>query len=173
MKNFKNRQFLTSFDSVQEKFPVKIELNRETDNGNRYLLRFPTTLQNLPAIQTPTRSIGLWEAECYEFFLASDSREDYYEFNFSCHYQWNCFYLTHYRSDIAESDHFSITMHYQYDQHRKIWLEIEIIQKTETNFNLMQMTAVREEKGKLKYFALKHSEGKADFHDKKVFSAID
>jgi hypothetical protein len=69
----------------------------------RYDLRGPLADLAIPGpADTPGRRHGLWEATCFEFFLAVQDAPGYWEFNLSPAGHWNVYRFAVYRQGMAE-----------------------------------------------------------------------
>lgn len=118
-----------------------------------------------PASDSNERSLNLWESTCFELFIKHPNEDAYLEFNFSPSGKWDAFEFDSYRlpkilrrledvgCSITQSEH-NLTIDLQLP---KEWINTEIIGNA---------TAVIELKDEsIHFFAYKHCETKADFHD--------
>ena len=119
------------------------------------------------------RFMDLWEHTCFEFFLGIKNTPEYWEFNLSPAGDWNIFHFSRYRYNIAEEVNFSslpATIIREPDC-LKLALEVELAKIINPNTNLdIGITAVIEEQSQISYWALRHSETKADFHNRAGFT---
>ena len=68
-----------------------------------YTLRGPLAGLVIPAPDPrPARRDGLWEATCFEFFLAAPGTPAYWEFNLSPAGHWNVYRFADYRTGMTE-----------------------------------------------------------------------
>jgi len=123
------------------------------------------------------RIIGLWEATCFELFIKATNSDEYLEFNFAPSGDWDCFYFTHYRSELTQytsisSSDIEISVHQrqgQYQQNIKIntaHFPSCLQQAVQSKIGL---NAVMKIGGKLSYWGLKHPQHKPDFHNEEGF----
>jgi hypothetical protein len=69
----------------------------------RYELRGPLGELVIPTpAALPARRQGLWEATCFEFFLAAQEAPGYWEFNLSPAGHWNAYRFAAYREGMTE-----------------------------------------------------------------------
>jgi hypothetical protein len=69
----------------------------------RYDLRGPLAELAIPGpAETPARRPRLWEATCFEFFLAVPEAPGYWEFNLSPAGPWNVYRFAAYRQGMTE-----------------------------------------------------------------------
>ncbi len=55
-----------------------------------------------PPISSPRRRDGLWQATCFEFFVAVSGSHQYWEINLSPSGDWNVYAFTEYRHGMRE-----------------------------------------------------------------------
>jgi hypothetical protein len=136
----------------------------------------------IPAPHPPQRRFELWEATCFEFFLAPTDAEHYWEFNLSPSGDWNVFRLDGYRSGLRDETTFE-TLPFQVTQ-REGWLELELaidlsrilepnqdaIAAITTVLQDRSRSVSGRESGTMSYWALCHNGKEADFHRRDGFT---
>jgi hypothetical protein len=121
----------------------------------------------------PQRRLELWEATCFEFFLAPLGEPYYWEFNISPSGDWNVFRLDSYRQGlrneevvldlpvVMERKSDCITLNLQFD--------VEQLVPAGQSFEAAITTVVQDQNHHLSYWALQHSGQAADFHRRADF----
>ena len=134
----------------------------------RYLIKGAGDLL-LPDPVEPQRADRLWQTTCFEAFvgLASGS---YLEFNFSPSGAWAAYRFDSQRDGMHEEPaEVEVRM-----EDGEEWIAVEAAVKCDalTGGAALSLTAVIEETGGRKsYWALAHSAGPPDFHDRSCFLA--
>lgn len=122
----------------------------------------------IPGPRVPRRADGLWMHTCFEAFLMQ--KKGYYEFNFAPSTEWAVYRFSGYRDGMsvirpARPPKISVTL----DAHG-LWLSAAIdpsglSEGFEGANPILALSAVIEEQdGRLSYWALKHPQGRPDFH---------
>lgn len=123
------------------------------------------------------RVIGLWESTCFELFIKAIDSDEYLEFNFSPSGDWNCFYFTHYRSELTQytaisSSDIEISVHQRQGQYQQN-IQINTAQfpscLQQAEQSKIGLNAVLKTGDSLSYWALYHPRYQADFHDELGF----
>jgi hypothetical protein len=142
------------------------------ENGRwhfRYLIDGATDVV-LPDPKEPGRAEDLWKTTCVEAFVGLP-RGAYLEFNFSTSGQWAAYRFDAPREAMrAEPAEIEVYVDLGED-----WLAIEaaVQCKTLEPSLTLGLAAVIEEQGGVKsYWALRHPEGAANFHDRPCFTAL-
>jgi hypothetical protein len=125
------------------------------------------------ALAAPARRHRLWEATCFEFFLALKDSPPYWEFNLSPAGDWNVYRFTNYRQDLAAEPAFASL---PFVVHRspgalQLTLEVDLARLVPANRPLEVAIAavLRTAAGRLTYWALTHPGPQADFHRRDGF----
>ncbi|WP_260484042.1 DOMON-like domain-containing protein [Sphingomicrobium flavum] len=135
------------------------------DDGNVWHIDYRVTGDiaklALPAPQTPQRKDGLWEATCFELFVASPGKP-YREFNFSPSGCFAAYTFEAYRSGRRDGAA-TISINTEHDED---YLLSACLAANLTDARLLAPTAIIvEEGGRKSYWALGHPDGDPDFHD--------
>lgn len=138
----------------------------------RYAISGAIGLLNVPGVQTPERRDELWRYTCCELFIGSALRTEYDEFNFSPSSEWAAYRFQAYRQGMTplalgvmptirtRCDEAILTLDVQF----------ELADVADRHDMMLALSAVVEESnGHRSYWALKHPEGKPDFHDRVGF----
>lgn len=140
----------------------------------------------LPAMtENASRAMNLWEQSCFEIFIRPLNTEAYLEFNLSSNGDWNAFVFKDYRLPLMEDgaltpapmDKAPICASTGIPRNDSAWrLDVQIdLSHLPREFHLPanRMIALscilKDLKGNLHYFALKHPAEKPDFHHQESF----
>ncbi len=123
----------------------------------------------LPDLRAAKRTEELWKQTCFEAFVAVDGG-GYIELNFSPSSQWAAYRFDEYRSGMAQEP---AEVEIWLDA-GETWLGIEAAVRCEalSAGSLLGLSAVIRERESTSYWALGHSEGGPDFHDRACFTAL-
>lgn len=140
----------------------------------RYELLGLSSAIEIPApAAAPARKDGLWNATCFELFLAPRESDRYWEFNFSPAGHWNIFSFTSYRQGMREelafsTLPFSVQIH---DDALNLSADIDLreIIPGDTALNAGISAVLRSAAGDCTYWALTHCGTQPDFHRKDSF----
>jgi hypothetical protein len=123
--------------------------------------------------ETPARRHGLWEATCFEFFLAVRDAPGYWEFNLSPAGHWNVYRFSAYRQGMAEEAAVtSLPFRLQSrPDFRLLSLEFDLARIVPADQALVAgITAVIQlADGRVTYWALTHPGPQPDFHRRDSF----
>jgi hypothetical protein len=115
----------------------------------------------------------LWEATCFEFFLAVPGTAGYWEFNLSPAGDWNAFRLTGYRRGIAEEPAFTGLALDVRRRPRELTLDVELdlgnIVPADQALEVGLAAVIKLPNGTLTYWALAHPGREPDFHRRDSF----
>ncbi len=122
-----------------------------------------------PALSlSPKRTMGLWQATCFELFVSNPNENTYHEFNLSPSGDWHSFRFSDYRIDMATSDRLLLGTMEQSRNIDRITLDVSIeclIPGNITNLFQVGLSAVLlDESGQQTCFALSHEGPTPDFH---------
>jgi len=156
-----------------ESFFVRVEL---TDSylHLQYEVTGELSALNIPAKQTPCAVDGLWQHTCFEAFIAVNGEERYYEFNFSPSRAWAAYAFSAYRNPSAWTiNKAPIIKCTQTKESLLMNVLIDVddlpLKLEERSFQLGLTAVIETNEGELSYWALQHSEGVADFHQRNHF----
>lgn len=88
----------------QPEFDIAGSISR---SGGRLAIRYEVTgnleqIEFAPPDATPQRQDRLWEATCFELFLAIPDVDEYWEFNLSPARHWNVYHFDRYRAGMRQ-----------------------------------------------------------------------
>lgn len=176
-----NEKILKPFSGTSFPFELKTKISF---NGDLVALEF--TISNLidsiilPSRKNkPQRTIGLWNATCFELFLKNRGANEYVEFNFSPTHDWNCFKFQNQNDELKE------------------WIQVKKVEITSfRDANLYQLKAVflksqlpsnfqnverllfstttvlKHSDDSLSYWAIKHTDNRPNFHHPESFTEL-
>lgn len=171
MTNKQTLHTLKSFQNSNTDLFVEVSLLAE---GPLWLIEYKVSKTSQdsklswPPVTTDERKQGLWNSTCFEaFFVFEDG--SYEEWNFSPSGEWNCFSFTDYRTPQELVEKSVKTPMIKSPENGVLKVTIE----KRSSPSLINLTSVLEVKTNgnktLHYFAKRHPEDKADFHDKSCF----
>jgi hypothetical protein len=167
---------LQPFESVPLNLTITGEIARTVD-GLKISYRLAGNLSQvlIPKVTAlPQRRFELWEATCFEFFLAPLGESYYWEFNMSTSSDWNVFRLDGYRQGLRNESAVTalpvvikqanqlVTLDLQFDL-TKLGLDNQSLEIAVT-------TVIQDCNGNYSYWALQHTGQEADFHRRSDFS---
>ncbi len=127
----------------------------------------------LPALNPmPVRKDGLWQATCFELFIAASGSPRYWEVNLSPSGDWNIYAFTGYRQGMEEETAISVL---PFTQSRSVnryqlALDFPLPNVIAPNQPLdIAISAVLEIKGQRSFYALTHCGPQPDFHARESF----
>ncbi|AXI03180.1 DOMON-like domain-containing protein [Aquirhabdus parva] len=170
---YKNFQ-LTPFGKASTEFAVEVKVQRI---GNLLLLSF--SLYDIqqevfwPEPSQIMRQDFLWESTCFEAFIGSPNRTEYFEFNLSPSLSWNLYQFKNYRSPKTlppphanESGVINVQV---IDRTLHIILSLGAMNLAEQEIQL-GLAAVIKTEDSLHYLALEHPRREPDFHDSRYWT---
>ena len=137
----------------------------------------PGEIENihLPAqSDSPARKHDLWKATCFEFFLASKGRPEYWEFNLSPSGNWNVYAMDEYRQVNMREEGAYAQIPFEFKKTSNE-LSLDCAVNLSRLFRrqsvlLIGITAViQTTDGSKTYWALAHPGPRADFHLRESF----
>jgi hypothetical protein len=140
----------------------------------RYVLLGPLAELVIPSpVDLPARKHGLWEATCFEFFLAVKHSPQYWEFNLSPTGDWNVYRFAAYRQGRQEEMAFnSLPLNVQ-NQSDALLLALELdlnkIVRADQALEIAISTVIKHRADEVSYWALTHCGPQADFHRRDSF----
>ncbi|MDQ2640370.1 MAG: DOMON-like domain-containing protein [Pseudomonadota bacterium] len=134
--------------------------------GDLLQLRVPS------AATKPVRSDGLWRTTCFELFARAPSSTSYSEFNFSPSGNWAAYHFDGYRQGMRPLDMPAPAV--ACEQRAGGLVLHFILPAPALGAGPLQIAAsvvLEDLEGKLCYWALRHPDGKPDFHHEAGFTA--
>ena len=122
----------------------------------------PTADLAIPVASAPKRQDDLWKTTCFEIFWQGDDQEAYCEFNLSPSGEWAAYRFDDYRAGRQEVAVRTISVSSGHD-HGSLMLVADIGADLPVPARV-GLSAVIEEGGMLRYYALTHSDDTPDFH---------
>ncbi len=126
-----------------------------------------------PLTATPQRLFELWEATCFEFFMAPVGKPHYWEFNLSPSGDWNVFRLDCYRAGLRNEE-MVVTLPIVVQQTKTLLtldlqLNLDQLVSSDQALEVAVTTVVQDRHHGLSYWALQHTGPAADFHQRPDF----
>ncbi len=147
---------------------LRIEANVERD-GESLIFTFRlignTDLVRVPPVAPPIRTDSLWQTTCFEAFVAQDG-ERYLELNFSPTGAWAAYAFDAYRQGMRPLD-----LAQPQIQRAGDTLSATVALSAPAGVPLSLSAVVEATDGGKSYWALAHSPGAPDFHDRHCFVA--
>lgn len=131
-----------------------------------------TRLRVSSAATEPVRSDGLWRTTCFELFARAPSSASYFEFNFSPSGHWAAYQFDGYRQGMRQLDMPAPEVACE-QQAGRLVLHF-ILPAPALGAGPLQIAAsavLEDREGRLCYWALRHPDGKPDFHHEAGFAA--
>jgi hypothetical protein len=140
----------------------------------RYELRGPLEQLRIPEpVESPERRDGLWEATCFEAFLAVEAEEAYREINLSPAGHWNLYRLDGYRRGLRPEPALTALPLTQLRTAESLWmgltLDLSALLPAPQPLELAITAVLEGRDGALSHWALAHPGGEADFHRRDGF----
>ncbi len=121
----------------------------------------------------PSRKNSLWEETCFEFFIGTGNPGKYWEFNLSPCGHWNVYLFTSYRQGMQEEPAFTslpFSVRFSPDVLRlSLKLELKKIIPSDQTIEIAVSAVIKDRRGKITYWALKHPGPHPDFHRRESF----
>jgi hypothetical protein len=137
-----------------------------------YVVVGPVGYVKFPGPAIPERTEGLWNATCFEAFLAS-SDGTYVEFNFAPTGAWASYRFADYRNGMVPALDVPTPRIYFDSSVQRLALTaiIELPRDMAAAKKLALSAVIEETDGTKSYWALAHPPGKPDFHHPTCFAA--
>jgi len=131
----------------------------------------------IPAVGPVTPGDRLWEHTCFEAFLRADETPEYIEFNFSPARQWASYSFKGYRESNGpwSVPTPSIEVRRSVD---RLELSVRLPRAAvspmhrASRFRFALSTVIESSEGQVAYWALRHPEGRPDFHHHDAFALV-
>ncbi len=126
----------------------------------------------LKAHVEPERRDGLWQSTCFEIFLKYADQDTYLEYNFSPSGHWAAYCFESYRKGMADLPVLKPPeIHIDAGEH---WFSVEATVSLPAAWGARPLFAnitavIADADGALRYWAIKHPETQADFHNPDCF----
>jgi hypothetical protein len=130
----------------------------------------------LPAVSSnPSRKDELWNATCFEFFLAVKARPEYWEFNMSPSGDWNVYRMDTYRRAGFRAETAIQDLPFQVQilpdvLQLRVAVELSPILQHAHNLDIGVTAVIQTNDGNTTYWALAHPAPQADFHLRESFT---
>lgn len=158
----------------------KIDISGEIiRSGNKFFMRFEVNGEIdrilLPAkSSTPSRTDDLWQATCFEFFIATPNQPEYWEFNMSPSGDWNVYKMDAYRRvGFREETAFTQLPFVLRETDNRLSLDISVdlspILQPQQTVQVGITAIIQSTDGNESYWALAHPGTQADFHLRNSF----
>lgn len=138
-----------------------------------YVLFGPLAELMIPEPVLPARKQGLWEATCFEFFLAVKHSPQYWEFNLSPTGDWNVYRFAAYRQGMQEETAFTSLPFSIQNQSDALLITLELdlhqIVQADQALEMAINSVIKHRDGEATYWALTHCGSQADFHRRDSF----
>jgi hypothetical protein len=141
-----------------------------------YLIEGQLARMRVPPPRSPRIAHGLWQCTCCECFVALDGEPGYHEFNFAPSGEWAAYAFAKYREGEALADEAlnpRIAVR-RSDDRLELDASIALDRLSATHpsarLTLALSAVIEDEGGALSYWALRHPEGKPDFHHRDSFA---
>ena len=126
-----------------------------------------------PPSSSPRRKDGLWQATCFEFFVAATGSPQYWEINLSPSGDWNVYAFTEYRHGMHEEAALAAlpcTVHRQLESYR-LALDFPLAQliAPDQPIEVAISAVLLGDNGQRGFYALTHCGSQPDFHQRESF----
>lgn len=138
-----------------------------------------------PMTEGPKREMNLWENSCFEIFIRPLNTEAYLEFNLSSNGNWNAFVFKDYRLPLMEDGALTLAPMEKHplcattgiprsDSPWRLDVQLDLSHLPKefhlpANRMIALSCVLKDLKGGLHYFALKHPTDRPDFHHQESF----
>ena len=126
-----------------------------------------------PPTAAPTRRDGLWQATCFEFFVAPTGSLQYWEINLSPSGDWNVYAFSEYRQGMREETSITALPLIQHRQLNSYQLTLDFplahLIAPDQSIGIAVSAVLLGNNGQRSFFALTHCSSQPDFHQRKSF----
>lgn len=152
---------------------VSVDVARAPDAGLQFVYRLTGDLARLrmPAAQAPAPADRLWAHTCFEVFVAAREGKAYREWNFSPSGQWAAYDFTGYRerADARRTEAPEIRV-VREGGCLALEAQLGVPRDFGPSLQLGLSAVIEDTDGALYYWALRHPQGKPDFHHCEAFA---
>jgi hypothetical protein len=127
----------------------------------------------IPELRVSAFADKLWQHTCFELFARDDASDGYSEFNFSPSGEWAAYAFDRYREGMRKRDDVSALRIAVRRRDRTLELDAAIAApelRSAKALSLGVSAVIEETDGTVSYWALKHADGKPDFHRRDAFA---
>lgn len=146
---------------------VRLRLTTEGSLCLEYAIDGDVNALRIPGVLPPRRVDGLWQHTCCEVFLKEDGLPGYCEFNFAPSTEWAAYRFDGYREGMSALEIARLPEIAMYRDVGRLELKatLELEERTRgRGFSLALAAVIEATDGGLSYWALRHPEGRPDFH---------
>jgi len=155
---------------------IKIEANISLKDSIlliKYIMIGDILSLNIPKYKTPKFVYGLWNATCFELFIANKNQDSYIEFNFSPSKEWACYAFNDYRLKDKNIDVINPSIDFLYDEYSaEMIVSFDISYFNYINFDDLDVSitaVIKNDEDEVSYWAINHAKENADFHARESF----
>jgi hypothetical protein len=127
-----------------------------------------------PPAAAPARTLELWAATCFEFFIGVVGAPNYWEFNLAPTGDWNVYALDNYRQGLRSETAFR-SLPFEVDRtanslQLKLAFDLGKIITTDPKLEMAITAVIKSNQNEISYWALTHTGTEADFHRRDSFT---
>lgn len=156
---------------------IEVEAVRGDDGVLRLRYRLTGDMGGvcLPAAAEPAFADGLWRETCLEAFVRGDGQADYFELNISPSRQWAAYHLDGYREGMTPASDVPAP-EIETQRGAKVFglaARVDLGRGAGiggASWRLGLSAVIQETDGAISYWALRHPQGKPDFHHPDCFA---
>jgi hypothetical protein len=137
-----------------------------------YEVRGDIARLDIPAARQPLRTDDLWRGTCFEAFVRTPRAVAYDEFNFSPSGEWAAWRFERYRTGRVELEVAAVpeVICEHDDGHLRLTVVVGRCDRSAAEFEIGLSAVLRDREGQICYWALRHADGKPDFHHDDAFA---
>jgi hypothetical protein len=135
-----------------------------------YILAGDTDRIRLPEPAPPERTDGLWQHTCFEAFVRGEEGEAYLEFNLSPSRRWAAYHFDYYRAGMANAELGTPETALLLGDGKLVLTATIAGLPSERPWHVGLSAVIEEKDGHRSYWALRHPDGKPDFHHRDCFA---
>jgi hypothetical protein len=129
----------------------------------------------VPLLAAPSRAHELWKHTCMEAFVRPAGGAGYCELNFAPSGQWAAYLFDAYRAGMRDATDLSPPIITMGRADAKLWLRAQVRLDNLAGFadaawHIAISAVIEEANGQRSYWALKHAQGRPDFHHSDGFA---
>lgn len=140
-----------------------------------FVMSGPLHMFSLPAapIRSPQRLDNLWEASCFEFFIADAGSDNYCEVNISPSGNWNLYRFENYRQGRRQDENILELPCQIVTESNTLFLgtvlDLNLLGLAEKPVQVGACAVLKYADNTLSYWALAHPSSRPDFHNRQAF----